>query len=169
MIAAEERSLPPREAKAWQKEGKMSIGLLLADDSSVARHAIRRLLEEEPNIELVAEAVCFADVIRMAAELKPDVVLIDLHMRDEREFDPASTKSHLLGCAKRILAMSVWVDEVSRALAADYGAAKLLDKSRLASELIPAIVQGRLTTTLFPDSGRIGRHYLRASAKFRST
>jgi AmiR/NasT family two-component response regulator len=43
------------------------------------------------NIELVAEAACFADAIRMAAELKPDVVLIDLHMRDEREFDPAST------------------------------------------------------------------------------
>jgi hypothetical protein len=77
----------------------------------------------------------------MAAELKPDVVLIDLHMRDEREFDPASTKSHLLGCAKRILAMSVWVDGVSRALATDYGAVKLFDKSCLASELIPAIIQ----------------------------
>ena len=119
----------------------MSIGLLLADDSNVARHAIRRLLEEEPNIELVAEAVCFEDVIRMAAELKPDVVLIDLHMRDEREFDPASTKSRLLGCAKRILAMSLWVDAESRALATDYGAAKLLDKACLASELIPALVQ----------------------------
>jgi len=118
----------------------MSIGLLLADDSNVARHAIRRLLEEE--------AVCFADVIRMAAALKPDVVLIDLHMRDEREFDPASTKSHLLGCAKHILAMSVWVDQESRALAADYGAAKLLDKSHLASELIPAISSGFLATTL---------------------
>ena len=119
----------------------MSIGLLLADDSDVTRHAIRRLLEEEPNIQLVAEATSFADVVRMAAELKPDVVLIDLHMRDEREFDPALTKSRLHGCAKHVLAMSVWVDGVSRALATDYGAAKLLDKSRLASELIPAIVQ----------------------------
>ena len=62
----------------------MSIGLLLADDSDVARHAIKRLLEEEPNIQLVAEATGFADVVRMAAELKPDVVSIDLHMRDER-------------------------------------------------------------------------------------
>lgn len=148
----------------------MSIGLLLADDSDVARHAIKRLLEEEPNIQLVAEATSFADVVRMAAELKPDVVSIDLHMRDEREFDPASTKSRLLGCAKRILAMSVWVDGESRALATDYGAAKLLDKSRLASELIPTISSGFLATTLCPDSGRIVRnYYLRASAKFRST
>jgi DNA-binding NarL/FixJ family response regulator len=119
----------------------MSIGLLLADDSDVTRHAIKRLLEEEPNIQLVAEAVCFADAIRISAELKPDVVLIDLHMRDEREVDPAFTKYRLLGCAKRVLAMSVWVDGESRALAADYGAAMLLDKSCLASELIPAIVQ----------------------------
>jgi DNA-binding NarL/FixJ family response regulator len=126
----------------------MSIGLLLADDSDVTRHAIKRLLEEEPNIEVVAEATCFADVIRMSAALKPDVVVMDLHMRDEREFDPALTKSHLLGCAKLVLAISVWVDQESRALAADYGAAKLLDKSHLASELIPAISSGFLATTL---------------------
>jgi hypothetical protein len=47
----------------------MSIGLLLADDSNVARHAIRRLLEEEPNVELVAEAVllcgCDPDIRRV--------------------------------------------------------------------------------------------------------
>ena len=68
-------------------------------------------------------------------------VVMDLHMPDQREFDPALTKSHLLECAKHILAISVWVDPASRALAADYGAAQLLDKSRLASELIPAILQ----------------------------
>jgi DNA-binding NarL/FixJ family response regulator len=117
------------------------ITLLLADDSDVVRRAIKLLLEEEPNIELVAEAGCFADVIRICGELKPDVVVMDLHMPDERDFDPVLTKSHLLGCTKHVLVMSVWVDEESRALAGDYGAAALLDKSRLASDLIPAIVQ----------------------------
>jgi two-component system response regulator NreC len=117
------------------------ITLLLADDSAVCRRAIKLLLEAEPNIELVGEAACFADVIRICGELKPDVLVMDLRMPDGREFDPALTKAHLLGCAKHVLAMSVWVDEESKALATDYGAAKLLDKSRLASELIPAIVQ----------------------------
>jgi DNA-binding NarL/FixJ family response regulator len=84
----------------------------------------------------------------MSAALKPDVVVMDLHMHDEREFDPVLSKSHFLGCAKHVLAMSVWVDQESRARAADYGAAKLLDKSRLASELIPAIRSGFLATTL---------------------
>jgi DNA-binding NarL/FixJ family response regulator len=120
----------------------MPVTLLLADDSDVTRRAIKLLLEEEPSIELVAEAGCLADVIRICGELKPDVVVMDLHMPDEQHFDPAFTKSHLLGCSKHVLAMSVWVDDESRALAADYGAATLLDKSRLASDLIPAIAQG---------------------------
>ena len=119
----------------------MPITLVLADDSHACRRAIKLLLEAEPNIELVGEAVCIADMVRSCGDLKPDVVVMDLHMPDEREFDPELTKSHLLECAKHVLAMSVWVDEESKALAADYGAAKLLDKSRLASELIPAIVQ----------------------------
>jgi hypothetical protein len=51
------------------------------------------------------------------------------------------TKSRLLGCAKHVLAMSVWVDQESTALAIHYGPARLLDKSRLASDLIPTIVQ----------------------------
>jgi hypothetical protein len=90
MIPPPTNPLPPRVAEAWQKEGKMSIGLLLADDSDVARHAIKRLLEEEPNIQLVAEATGFADVVRMAAELKPDVVsdrhlrICELRLRSER-------------------------------------------------------------------------------------
>jgi hypothetical protein len=37
--------------------------------------------------------------------------------------------------------MSVWVDQESHALAADYGAAKLLDRAYLGSELVPAMVQ----------------------------
>jgi DNA-binding NarL/FixJ family response regulator len=120
----------------------MPITLLLADDSDVTRQAIKLLLELEPNIELVAEASSFADVIRMSGELKPDVVVMDLHMHDERQFG-TTLKSHLQGCAKQVLAMSVWVDQESNTLAADYGAAALLDKSRLASDLIPAIVQVR--------------------------
>jgi len=119
----------------------MSIGLLLADDSDATRRAIKLLLAAEPNIEIVAEAVSFADVVRMSTTLKPDVVVMDLHMRDERDFDPARTKSHLLSCTKRVLAMSIWIDEESRTLAADYGAIALLDKTRLASELVPAIIQ----------------------------
>ena len=118
------------------------ITLVLADNSAVCRRAIKLSLEAEPNIKLVGEAICFADVMRMCGELKPNVLVMDLRMPDGREFDTSLTKSHLLGCAKHVLAMSVWVDQESKALAADYGVAKLLDKACLGSELIPAIVQG---------------------------
>jgi chemotaxis response regulator CheB len=66
----------------WFDIGIVPITLLVADDSDVARQAIKHSLEEEPNIQLVAEATNFADIVRMAAEPKPDVVLVGLHMRN---------------------------------------------------------------------------------------
>jgi chemotaxis response regulator CheB len=60
------------------------IKVLLADDSDVIRVAIVRLLMEEPAVEFVGEAVSFAETIRQTAILKPDVLLIDLHLCMER-------------------------------------------------------------------------------------
>ena len=58
----------------------MSIKVLLADDSDVMRRAIVKLLNEEPSTELVGEAKGFAETIQLANELKPDVLVMDLHM-----------------------------------------------------------------------------------------
>jgi DNA-binding NarL/FixJ family response regulator len=77
----------------------------------------------------------------MAADLKPTVVLMDLHMPDEPNVSPALVKTQLQRSAKNILAMSIWNDEESKALAQSYGASILSDKSALAPELVPAILQ----------------------------
>ena len=53
---------------------------MLADDADFVRSAVRRLLEEEPKIQLLGEAVNFPQTLQMAADLKPNVVLLDLHM-----------------------------------------------------------------------------------------
>jgi DNA-binding NarL/FixJ family response regulator len=76
----------------------------------------------------------------MAADLKPNVVVIDLHMPDERGFSPDFIKSQFLLSTNHLLAISVWNDEQSKALASRYGAKAFLDKSNLGSELIPAIL-----------------------------
>jgi two-component system response regulator NreC len=60
---------------------KMSkIRVLLADDHAILRSGIRALLEDEPDLEVVGEAEDGHEVIRMAAELEPDIVLIDIAM-----------------------------------------------------------------------------------------
>jgi DNA-binding NarL/FixJ family response regulator len=60
---------------------KMSkIRVLLADDHAILRSGIRALMEDEPDLEVVGEAEDGHEVIRMAAELEPDIVLIDIAM-----------------------------------------------------------------------------------------
>jgi len=119
------------------------ISVLLADDASIMRKAVLSFLESEPNIKVVGVAENFSQTIELAAALKPDIVLLDLHMRDDYAFAPSFVKSKLLLCGSRVLAMSLTSgedDEETRALAESLGAVTLLDKSRFGDELIPAIL-----------------------------
>jgi hypothetical protein len=58
-------------------------------------------------------------------------------MRDEHAITPSQVKSGLIG--SQLLAISIWKDGETKALAEAMGAVKLLDKSNLATQLIPAI------------------------------
>ena len=119
----------------------MSIKVLLVDGSDVMRSAIRRLLKNELGVEVIGTASSFAETIVFTAALKPDVLLMDPHMPDEREFSPALLKSQILLHTKCIVAMSLWRDADTKALADTFGAHVLLDKMNLYSDLIPAIKQ----------------------------
>ena len=119
----------------------MSIKLLLVDGSDVMRSAIRQLLKDELGIEVVGTATSFAETIALTAALKPDVLLMDPHMPDEREYKPAFVKSQILLHTKCIVAISLWKDADTKALAETFGAHVLLDKMNLYSDLIPAITQ----------------------------
>ncbi len=57
-----------------------TIRLLIADDHLIVREGLRLILETEPGFELVAEAADGAEALQLAAELQPDVVLMDLRM-----------------------------------------------------------------------------------------
>jgi DNA-binding NarL/FixJ family response regulator len=119
----------------------MSIKVLLVDGSDVMRSAIRQLLKNELGIEVIGIAASFGDALVLAAALKPDVLLMDPHMPDEREYTPKLVKSQILLHTKCIVAISLWNDADTRSLAHSFGAHVLLDKMNLYSELIPAIKQ----------------------------
>ena len=119
------------------------VTLLVADDADVIRKTLRNFLKGEPAIKLLGDASSFAEVISMTAALKPDVVLLDLHMPDDRSFNPEFVKANLSGA--RVLAMSLSGDyeseEETRLLAESFGAVTVLDKAKLYDQLIPAILQ----------------------------
>jgi two-component system, NarL family, response regulator NreC len=119
----------------------LPITVLLADDTDAVRSDIRRILGKEFRIALVGQAVNFSHTLQMCANLKPAVVLLELHMPDEREFAPALVKSGLLHSAKHVLAMSIWTDQKSSELATSYGATTLLDKTNLGFQLVSVILQ----------------------------
>ncbi len=119
------------------------VTLLVADDADVIRKSLRDFLKKEPAIKLLGEASNFAETISMTAALKPDVILLDLHMPDDHSFNPEFVKANLSGA--RVLAMSLSSDyeseEETRRIAESFGAVTMLDKAKLHDELIPAILQ----------------------------
>jgi DNA-binding NarL/FixJ family response regulator len=57
-----------------------TITVLIADDHAIFREALRKLLENDPKLCVVGEAGNGRDAIRLARELHPDIVLLDLSM-----------------------------------------------------------------------------------------
>lgn len=119
----------------------MPIRVLLADDSELVRRAIRQLLSDEPQIAVIGEATDFSQTIEMIHELQPHLVVLDLHMSDGRRISPPEFKTRTSSASTRVLAISVWNDDESQALAESLGAVKLLDKVNLGTHLIPTIFQ----------------------------
>jgi len=56
------------------------IGILLAEDHVITREGIRKLLEEEDGLNVVGETGNGLDAVRLAGELKPDLIIMDINM-----------------------------------------------------------------------------------------
>ena len=126
-----------------QESNPTQVRVLLADDAAIIRNAVSRVLESEPSIKLVGVAETFSQTIEMASSLKPDVVLLDLHMPDESLIPPTQVKSELGRSGARVLGMSLSGEdyEETRTLAETFGVSRLLDKAEFGRTLIPAILQ----------------------------
>jgi len=105
------------------------IRVLIADDTEAVRSAIVRVLKDNPDYEVVGEAANFAQTLMMTAALKPDVLLLDLLMPDEKDFSAEEMKRHVLHNTGR----------KQRHRADSLGAKLLIDKVQLFSELTRSI------------------------------
>jgi DNA-binding NarL/FixJ family response regulator len=57
-----------------------SVRIVIADDHTIFRDGLRRLLEAEPELEVVGEAADGAETVTQTRRLTPDILLLDLAM-----------------------------------------------------------------------------------------
>ena len=115
-----------------------NIRILLAEDHIVVRESIRRFLDGESDLEVVGEAGNGEEAVRLAAQLKPDIVLMDVAMPDVNGIE-ATKRIKKLCPATAVLALSAYdYDQYIFALL-EAGTAGYLLKDVSGQELVDAI------------------------------
>jgi DNA-binding NarL/FixJ family response regulator len=115
----------------------MPATVLIADDSSVMRRAVKIFLNDRTDFIVVGEAANCAETIQGLKDLRPDFLLLDLRVPESHD-QPITFREHL--DQTKIVAMTFGTDEVAKALAERVGATVLIDKADLTTELIPVLV-----------------------------
>jgi DNA-binding NarL/FixJ family response regulator len=114
------------------------IKILIADDHAFVREGTRRILEQEPDLEVIAEAGDGEEAVRLASDLKPDVVLIDVAM-PRLDGIEATRRIKALCPAVAILVLSAYDDDQFVFGLLEAGAAGYLLKSVRGHEIVDAI------------------------------
>ncbi|MEK7408334.1 MAG: response regulator transcription factor [Acidobacteriota bacterium] len=84
----------------------MPIRILLADDHVLFRRGLRRILEEEPEFEIVAETGSGIEAVELARRLQPDVAVLDIAMKELNGVEATrQTLRHSPSTAVMILSM----------------------------------------------------------------
>ena len=117
----------------------MTIRVLIADDQMMVRQGFTVLLNAEPGIEVVGQAVDGLDALEKAARLAPDVVLMDIRMPRLGGIDATRRLTEAPGPTVRVLVLTTFdLDEyVYEALRS--GASGFLLKDASADELAQAV------------------------------
>lgn len=114
------------------------IHVLLADDHKILREGLRVLLQQQPDIEVVAEADSGTEAIRKSRELRPDVVIMDISMQDQNGMDATrELKNNQPGI--QVLCLSVHREPHLITSMLEAGASGYLAKTSAARELIEAV------------------------------
>lgn len=114
------------------------IDVLLVDDHMLVRQGTREALRAAMDIAIVAEAAQGAEALRLAHELRPDVVLLDIKLPDISGIDVARTLHEDLPDTKIVILTGYHYEQYVRALFA-IGVQGYLLKSDPGLELIAAI------------------------------
>jgi DNA-binding NarL/FixJ family response regulator len=115
------------------------VRVLLVDDQALFREALSTLLQVRPEIEVIGEAGDGAAALRQAADLEPDVVLMDLHM-PVLDGIAATRRLRVEHPEVRVLALTTFDDDEDVFAALRAGAVGYLLKDVSGDRLVEALL-----------------------------
>jgi DNA-binding NarL/FixJ family response regulator len=127
------------------------LTILIGDDHTLVRQGLRKIIEEQPDWTVVAEAGDGRDVVRKALQLKPDVIIVDIGMPLLNGIEATSQITRRLTNA-HVLILSMHFDEayITRALQA--GARGYLLKDSADTDLVRAVTAVAAGKSFFSPS-----------------
>ena len=144
----------------------MSIRIIIADDHKIMRDGLRNMLDKETGMEVVAEAKNGREAVRLAEQLRPDILIMDITMDDLNGMD-ATRAIVAKELGTKIIALSMHADKRFVAGMFEAGAMGYLLKECAYDELLQAIrqVTGGRTYLCSMISGVVIRDYIQRMRK----
>jgi NarL family two-component system response regulator LiaR len=114
------------------------ITILFADDHEMVRIGVTSYLSTQPDMEVTAEASSGREAVRLALELRPDIILMDLVMDDMNGIE-ATAKIMEAWPAAKIIIVTSFIDDEKVYPALEAGAVSYILKTSRAGEIAAAI------------------------------
>ena len=114
------------------------IRVVIADDHPILREGLRRLLEDDGGFQVVGQAADGLDAVRLAREMQPDVLLLDLAMPRASGLDALRELSGA-GSGPKVLLLTVAIDDAQVVEALELGARGVVLKEAATELLFKAI------------------------------
>jgi two-component system, NarL family, response regulator LiaR len=137
--------------------------ILIADDHPLFRRSVRSVLEEVPDFEVVGEAANGVEAVRLADEMRPDVVLMDITMPELGGLE-ATHQIKAKHPEIAVLVLTIHSDEQHALEILEAGAAGYLTKSVFGEEIVHSIhgvISGEMVL-----SPAIGKRLVELAARY---
>lgn len=116
------------------------IRIMVVEDHPLLIQGLRRVLENEEDLQIVAEATAGDEAVRLAIELTPDVILMDINLRGKNGLQATHEikQTHAID-ETAVIVLTAYNDDEQMLHALRAGASAYYPKDVQPSELIPAI------------------------------